>query len=98
MQDPVKPVRRQLLKAGGAALAAIPVMVFSGRSQAATNAQMRTALKYQDKPLGDKSCSGCVQFVPGKTAKDLGGCKAMPGDTEISPNGYCAAWAVKPKG
>jgi hypothetical protein len=98
MQDPVKPVRRQLLKAGSAALAAIPVMVFSRRSHAATNAQMRTALNYQNKPNGDKSCSGCLQFVPGKTAKDLGGCKVMAGDTEISPNGYCTAWVVKPKG
>jgi hypothetical protein len=58
---------------------------------------MRTSMKYQDKPNGDKSCSGCMQFVPGKTAKDLGGCKIFTGDTEISPKGYCVAWVAKPK-
>ena len=88
--------RRQFLKFGGAALAMIPVIAVSGRAAAATNAGMRTSLKYQDKPEGDKQCTNCVQFVPGKTAKDKGGCKLMPGDTEISPQGYCVTWAKKP--
>lgn len=88
--------RRQFLKLGGAALAMIPIIAVSGRASAATNAAMRTSLKYQDKPEGDKRCATCVQFVPGKTAKDKGGCKIMPGDTEIAPQGYCAAWAKKP--
>ncbi|MEJ0048460.1 MAG: high-potential iron-sulfur protein [Rhodospirillales bacterium] len=95
MNDNMKPARRQWLKIGAAALAAIPVVALSGRSYAATNAAMRTALKYQDKPEGDKSCSGCMQFVAGKTAKDPGSCKVMPGDTEISPKGYCTAWVKK---
>lgn len=82
--------RRSMLKLTGAALAMIPVVAF-----AAKNDSMRTAFKYQDTPNGDKKCSDCVQFVPGKTAKDHGGCKAFPGDTEISPNGYCAAFAKK---
>jgi hypothetical protein len=38
-----------------------------------------------------------MQFVPGKTAKDLGGCKIFAGDTEISPKAYCVAWVAKPK-
>jgi hypothetical protein len=88
--------RRQLLKAACAALASIPIVAASDRAAAATNAAMRSSLKYQDRPMGDKECSGCMQFVPGKTAKDLGGCKLMPGDTEISPKGYCVAWAKKP--
>lgn len=25
----------------------------------------------------------------------MGGCKVIPGDTEISPTGYCTAWAKK---
>lgn len=87
--------RRQFLKLGGASLAMIPIMVVSARSEAATNAAMRTALKYQAKPEGDKSCAACAQFVPGPSAKDLGGCKAMPGDSEISPQGYCMAWVKK---
>ncbi len=87
--------RRQFLKIGGAALAMIPVVAFSDRAFAATNAAMRGALKYQDKPLAEKSCSNCMQFVPGKTATAPGGCKIMPGDTEISPTGYCAGWVKK---
>ena len=94
MKDNQTP-RRQFLKIGGAALAMIPVIVVSGRADAATNASVRTSLKYQGKPEGDKSCANCVQFVPGTSAKDLGGCKVMPGDTEISPQGYCIAWVKK---
>jgi hypothetical protein len=33
-----------------------------------------------------------MQFVPGKTPKDKGGCKILPGDTEIAPAGFCVAW------
>jgi hypothetical protein len=84
--------RRQFLKIGGGALAMIPVMVVSAQSEAATSAAMRTALKYQTKPEGNKSCATCMQFVPGPSATALGGCKAMPSDTEISPQGYCIAW------
>jgi len=87
--------RRQFLKLGGIALAMIPVMVHFGRAEAASNASTRTALKYQGKPEGDKSCAKCMQFVPGPSAKAMGGCKVIPGDTEISPNGYCTAWAKK---
>lgn len=87
--------RRQFLKLGGAALAMIPVIVASGRADAATNATMRGALKYQDKPQDGKSCAQCMHFVPGATAKALGGCKIIPNDTEISANGYCTAWAKK---
>ncbi len=94
MTQPTTP-RRQFLKISGAALAMIPVVAFSDRAFAATNAAMRGALKYQDKPLADKSCANCMQFVPGKTATAPGGCKIMPGDTEIAPSGYCAGWAKK---
>jgi hypothetical protein len=87
--------RRQFLKVGGAALAMIPIMVVSGQAGAATNASLRTALKYQGKPDGDKSCANCLQFVPGPSAKDLGSCKIIAGDTEISPQGYCTAWVKK---
>jgi hypothetical protein len=56
---------------------------------------MRTSLKYQAKPEGDKSCGNCMQFVPGANAKANGGCKLLAGDTEISPTGYCVAWVKK---
>ena len=97
MNDDIKSTRRRLLKLGSAGLALLPLAAFIGKTYAATNAAMRTAFKYQDKPEGDKACRGCVQFVPGKTAKALGGCKIYPGDTEISPNGYCTAWVAAPK-
>ena len=87
--------RRDFLKLGAAVLAIMPILVRSGRTVAATNTNMRTALKYQDKPNGDKNCANCMQFVPGATAKDQGSCKAIPGDTEISPQGYCIAWVKK---
>jgi hypothetical protein len=87
--------RRRFLKIGAAALAMIPVMVVSGRADAATNASLRTSLKYQGKPEGDKDCANCAQFVPGASAKALGSCKIIPGDTEISPQCYCVAWAKK---
>jgi hypothetical protein len=87
--------RRRFLKIGAAALALIPVIVVSGQADAATNATMRASLKYQGKPEGDKSCANCLQFVPGASAKDLGGCKVLPGDTEVSPQGYCIAWVKK---
>jgi hypothetical protein len=97
MQDDNQSARRRMLKLGGAALAMVPVMAISGRTYAAKNAGMRTAFKYQDTPEGNKQCDGCVQFVPGKSATALGGCKIYPGDTEISPHGYCTAWVAAPK-
>lgn len=97
MEDQFKPTRRQFLKTGAAAIAMIPVVALTGNAFAATNAGMRTSMKYQDTPLGDKDCANCMQFVPGKTPKDLGGCKLFPGDTEISPKAYCVAWAAIPK-
>ncbi|OZA14917.1 MAG: hypothetical protein B7X94_00220, partial [Hydrogenophilales bacterium 17-62-8] len=95
MNETLLPSRRKFLKIGGAALALIPVLAVSGNAMAATNAAMRASMKYQNKPNGDKNCSNCMQFVPGKTAKDLGGCKIFAGDTEISPKGYCVAWVAK---
>lgn len=87
-------LRRRLLKTG-TALAMFPVIAVSGGAIAASNASLRTSLKYQGKPEGDKSCGNCAQFMPGATPKDLGSCKIIPGDTEISPHGYCIAWTKK---
>lgn len=90
-----KSSRRQFIKLGAAALTMIPVLAFSARANAATNAGLRAGLKYQAKPEGDKNCTNCTQFVPGASAKDLGTCKILPGDTEISPQGYCIGWVKK---
>lgn len=90
MQNKFNPSRRSMIKLGAAALAMIPVVAL-----AAKNDSMRASMKYKDSPEGDKSCATCVQFVPGKSATDLGGCKIFPNDTEVSPKGYCAAWGKK---
>jgi len=87
--------RRIWLKVVAGAAVAAPLAALSSRAMAAKNDSLRTALKYQDKPSGANQCSHCTHFVPGKTPKDLGGCKIIPGDTEISPNGWCSAWVKK---
>lgn len=94
MDSNVTSTRRQFVKIGSATIA---LSAFTTSSRAATNAAMRSSLKYQNSPNGDKDCAGCMHFVPGQSATSLGGCKLMPGDTEISPKGYCAAWVAKPK-
>ena len=81
--------RRRFLKMSGAVLATIPIVVISDRADAATNAAVRSALKYQGSPEGDKSCASCVQFVAPSS------CKLIAGDTEISPQGYCSVWTKK---
>jgi hypothetical protein len=88
--------RRRVIRLvlGGAALAPFAGACPAGAAQ---NAQMRTALKYQDKPNNDQQCSTCMQFIPGKTPKDRGGCKIMPGDTEIATQGWCTAWTPAAK-
>ena len=96
MSDMLKVSRRQLLKMSGA-LAAIPVVAICGNAMAAQNAALRTALKYQETPKGDQKCSLCQHFVAGASPTAKGGCKIMPGDTEITPTGWCVSWVVAPK-
>lgn len=96
MTDNLQASRRKLLKIGGM-LAAIPVVAITGNAMAAQNAGLRNALKYQEAPKGDQKCSLCMHFVPGKSPADKGGCKIIPGDTEISPNGWCVSWVAAPK-
>ena len=64
-------------------------------NRAGAGGNIGTRYAAQAKPDGDKSCSNCVQFVPGKNPKGPGECKAIAGDTEISPQGYCIAWVKK---
>ena len=90
MKKDMNQSRRNMLKLGGIALAMVPVAAIAAKNDA-----MRTSMKYKDTPEGDKNCANCLQWVPGKTPTDLGGCKLFPGDTEVSPKGYCVAWAKK---
>ena len=87
--------RRQFCAKVGMTLVTMTAIGSTRRAVAAQNANLRSALKYQNKPDGDKRCSNCMQFVPGAGPKDLGGCTIIPGDTEIAPDAYCTAWVKK---
>lgn len=88
----IDPKRRLWLRRVSLALAAIPVVALSANAQAKTNPALRAELKYQDTPKDGKACDGCVEWIAGPTQKDLGQCKKIPDDDEISPDGYCDVW------
>jgi hypothetical protein len=101
MNDHTNSSRRNALKKISLGLASIPVIAITSNADAAKNASLRMALKYGDKPVTVNGvvqrCDNCLHWVPGKDAKALGGCKIIPGDTEISPAGHCTAWVAMPK-
>ena len=80
--------RRSVLRGvallAGAALTASVVRSNDALAQAKAT---KEAMKYQDKPSGDKQCSNCLQFVAPN------GCKVVEGT--VSPSGYCIAWVKK---
>lgn len=82
--------RRHFLKKVSAALLLIPLL--DRQANAASNATVRAQLQYRNTPIDGMSCTACLEFLPGKSDKDSGGCKLIPGDDEISPNGYCTKW------
>ena len=83
------PLRRKLLKDAGMVVMILPFARFACASR---NASLRSQFQYQETPLSGKSCSSCLEFLPGKAERDPGGCKRIPGDDEISPDGYCTLW------
>lgn len=89
------PARRIWLRLAAGATLAAPLAALTSQVVAAPNTALRQALKYQDKPNAGAQCSTCIHFVPGKTPKDNGGCKVIPGDTEISPTGWCLTYSKK---
>ncbi len=84
--------RRNFLNKASMALLVIPVLTYSAASSAKTNPTVRAQLKYQDLPKDKMDCRSCLEFVAGMTDRNLGTCKVIPGDDEISPNGYCTKW------
>lgn len=84
--------RRKLWKTAGAALTLIPIVAFTRPAWANINTATRADLKYQGTPKDNMKCDTCLEFVPGKTGDDLGSCKVIAGDDEISPDGYCIRW------
>lgn len=93
MKDP-KCSRRALLKGSAALLGAIAAtpLLRVPTAEAAGKAS-KASLQYQDKPNGDKECSKCLNFIPGKSPTANGSCKVVAG--VISPHGYCLAFAPK---
>ena len=88
--------RRSLVK-GAAALAGIAVVSLLGTGGKAFAAGKLTkeSVKYQDQGKEGKDCDDCLQFIPGKSARDKGACKLVEG--AVSPHGYCLAFTPKPK-
>ena len=88
MDDHCKQSRRSMLKRvallAGAALSASMVQ---NKAALAQQKATKEAMKYQDKPNGDKQCSNCSQFVAPSS------CKVVEG--AISPSGYCIVWVKK---
>lgn len=72
---------------------ALPLAAQLPAAFAARNDAVRTALKYQDTPNAGNQCSACAQFVAGATPQAQGGCRVITQDTEISPTGWCVAFA-----
>lgn len=86
------PLRRKILKASTLSVTLVPLALFTQQVLARQNGELRAQFKYQDKPFEDKTCLVCLEFIPGHTDRDPGGCKKIPGDDEISPQGYCLLW------
>jgi hypothetical protein len=79
------------------AVASTSTLLRAQRARAAENCQGTTpkaALKYRDQPNGDQQCSNCLHFCPGASTAAMGTCQVVQG--QISPHGYCIAWAKKP--
>ena len=85
MNDRFLSKRRALLGIGVAAAGG----AICTRAAAQQSKVSKDQAKYQDSPKGEQRCDGCVHFL----APD--GCKVVDG--KISPAGWCALYAAKPK-
>jgi len=92
MSEQIKASRRGILKAGLTVLAGTVAVATAARAQDAAGGDKveQSSVQYQDKPSDDGlKCSGCVNFVVPNA------CKVVLGN--ISPEGYCVAYAPKAK-
>jgi hypothetical protein len=80
----MSPQRRRLLQSAIVMAGATLTAGIGVKNSFAQQKASKEAMKYQDKPNGDKQCSNCAQF----TAPN--GCKVVDGT--ISPQGYCIVW------
>lgn len=89
--------RRAAMQQGLVSLAGVALIGVAQTPSLAAEAKLAKAtVKYVDAGKDEgKDCDDCIQFVPGKTAKDLGSCKIVEG--AINPHGHCIAFSPKPK-
>lgn len=97
MPYPTSRARRALLRhlaIGAAAAASLPLLVRPPPARAATaGTASKSALQYRDTPQGSSACVNCANFLPGESADVPGRCTIVAG--EISPQGWCLAYAAK---
>jgi hypothetical protein len=87
MNDEKQRMSRRALLRGAAVLAGTSLTATMGGSAFAQQKASKEAMKYQDKPNGDKQCSNCLHFQP------PAGCAIVEGT--VAPQGYCIAWVKK---
>ncbi len=87
--------RRRALLGGIATLgvAALAMALPGGRARAQTHFE-KSAVQYQDSPKDGKSCSRCLQFIPGAAPGPAATCRVVAG--EVGPTGYCLAFTRRP--
>ena len=89
--------RRVALQRGLGAITGVALASGAGTAAWAAETKLaKSAVQYVDAGKDEgKDCDDCMQFVPGKTAKDAGTCRLVEG--AINPHGHCIAFSPKPK-
>ena len=89
--------RRSALQTGlNATVGILAVVAVPDAVNAADMKLAKSTVRYVDAGnVPHMDCDDCVQFLPGKSAKDKGLCKVVEGD--IDPHGHCLAFSPKPK-
>ncbi len=81
----------RLAATAGAALATPTVVHAATAAQSATSRKVqKSAVQYQDHPMGESACATCANFIPGPTRDETGHCTIVAGN--ISPRGWCVAY------
>jgi hypothetical protein len=79
--------RRDALKNIAVVVGAVASTTVMGAGVADAGTMPKAAMQYQDTPKGKAQCSICAQFIAPHS------CKVVAGN--ISPNGWCIAFAPK---
>ncbi len=88
MNDNEQRISRRTLLRAAVLLAGTPLAATMGNpAYAQQKKASKEAMKYQDKPNGDKECSNCLHFQPPAS------CAIVEG--AVAPQGYCIAWVKK---